>query len=180
MAKRIQKAKGIRSRTVNYMVSPAPVVWVLAANRTQAVLFQKVRGRRLRYLERFLHPEGRRREQDLVSDRPGHMQASFGAGSLRHAFGKEKVWHKRAAVKFARELMQYLNGAYSENRFDQLVLIAEPNFLGVLRDAMPAQLKRVPRLEESREIRFITTEQVERRVNPMIREWHSRPSARAA
>lgn len=180
MTKRIQKAKGVRSRNVNYMVAPAPVVWVLAANRVQAVLFQRTRGQKLRYIERFIHPEGRRREQELVSDKPGRVQTRFRQGVPRHAYGKERVWHERAAAKFAKELMHFLKVAHSERRFDELVVIAEPHFLGILRDTMPAALKRMPRLEEPREIKYITTERVERRAIPLIREWHSRPGAAAA
>lgn len=85
------------------------------------------------------HPEGRLHEQDLVSDRPGRTFDSQGTG--RHAKEVEVGPKKHEAIVFAGRIAERLEAGRVRNAFDKLALIAPPEFLGLLRDALNPQLR---------------------------------------
>jgi protein required for attachment to host cells len=80
------------------------------------------------------HPESRKPGRDLESDRPGRTQDSKGQG--RHAMAVEETHKEREAANFARTIAEDLKTRRNDGVFNQLVLVAEPGFLGLLRDAL--------------------------------------------
>ena len=55
------------------------------------------------------------------------------------------------AQKFAGEIAEYLSECEAQGRFTELVLVAEPRFLGFLRARLPQRLKKLVRDEVNRE-----------------------------
>lgn len=92
-------------------------------------------------------PAARQHDRDLKSDRPGRVfdRAPSGAGRRgavgHHAVGGESGPRRHEAEQFARQVVQQLELAHREKRFDRLVLMAGPAFLGMLRKAMPKPLR---------------------------------------
>lgn len=84
--------------------------------------------------------DGRRHSGELDSDRPG--RAFDRAGQGRHAYETHQDARQHAVAHFARELAQDLAREYHLGAFQQLVLVAPPRFLGVLRDALEPKLAR--------------------------------------
>ncbi|WP_243039247.1 host attachment protein [Dyella sedimenti] len=110
-------------------------VWIVVANRAVARLFQASQPTGpLEELEAFIHPEGRLQEGDLVTDRPGRTFDSVGAG--RHAEDPDTAATVSEANHFAIELSRFLQKAGAERKFDALVLVAAPAFLGILRERL--------------------------------------------
>ena len=85
--------------------------------------------------------DGRRHIGELDTDRPG--RAFDRAGQGRHAYESHDDARQHAVGHFARELAHELLRDYQQGAFQQLVLIAPPRFLGVLRDALDHKLARV-------------------------------------
>lgn len=83
-------------------------------------------------------PEGRLRDQEIESDRPG--RANTPAHGRRTAFSSNDA-HDHLAQKFASQISDQLLAALNQNSFDRLVLVAEANFLGKLREALDHNLK---------------------------------------
>jgi protein required for attachment to host cells len=52
--------------------------------------------------------------------------------------GSENAPHDRAATDFAKEIASTLQSARDEHRVTELVLVAEPRFLGMMRGALDA------------------------------------------
>jgi len=109
--------------------------WILVADACGARLFMTFdNGRSLHLLERFSHIQSRAMEADFVSARPGS------GGSSNHAMPSVKQPHSShkelEAIQFARILDHYLGHALEQNKFDSLVLVAPPHFLGLLRGEM--------------------------------------------
>ena len=117
-------------------------IWFLVADRSGALLFERERpGARPRLLERYDHPEGRRRDQDIDSDRPGR---SFSRSStVRHALGKSVSPAEHASEMFAHRLAKHLDEAVHEGRCGEVVLIAEPAFAGELRATLTEKTARI-------------------------------------
>ncbi|MCZ8147568.1 MAG: host attachment protein [Roseomonas sp.] len=68
------------------------------------------------------------------SDRPGRAHESL--GSARHAVEPRQDLHRAAETKFARHLADELEKAALAERYDSLLLVAPPVFLGDLRKAL--------------------------------------------
>ncbi|WP_109124004.1 host attachment protein [Dyella sp. C11] len=110
-------------------------VWVVVANRGVARLFQASQPTGpLEEMDAFIHPEARLHDQDLVSDRPGRGFDRAGPG--RHAEEPDTTVAEQETTNFALELSRFLLKGRTDKRFDALVLIAAPAFLGSLRERL--------------------------------------------
>lgn len=115
---------------------PTPVqpgtTWVLVADRARARLLQLERPNgRLVEIESRVNPDGRGPERAQRTDRPPRVQES--ANSARHAIEPHTSLREKSAVRFARELVDLLEHGRRDTRYDRLVVIAPPPFLGALR-----------------------------------------------
>lgn len=115
-------------------------VWVVVANRGVARLFQASQPTGgLQEMDAFIHPEARLHDQDLVSDRPGRGFERAGPG--RHAEEPDSTVAEVETGNFALELARFLLKGRNEGRFDALMLVAAPAFLGSLRDHLDGQVR---------------------------------------
>ena len=115
--------------------------WIVVAHRAGARIFSR-RGHAaaLELLERIEHPAGLRQDREHDSDQPGRTHDRFGAA--RHALSSEESPRERSAADFARELAARLASGRNAQAFDQVVLVAEPHLLGLLRDALDEPTRR--------------------------------------
>lgn len=112
--------------------------WILVAHRAGARLFENTGpGKGLKLLEQIDHPEGRLKNVEINSDKPGRAFDSFGGG--RHSMSKEHEPKEQMAIQFAKSLGELLDKGRARNQFSKLVLVAEPRFLGELRNTLTQQ-----------------------------------------
>jgi protein required for attachment to host cells len=100
-------------------------------------------GKGLELVETIEHPEGRLRDRDIDSDRPGRSFRKDRGAPRRAAMSRGESPHDRAISDFARALANTLQRARVGNQYERLVLVAPPRFLGLLRaslDGPTAQL----------------------------------------
>lgn len=107
--------------------------WILIANRTGARIVDK-QGVNLTLRETIFHEAGRQRDRDVESDRPGRAFDRMAGG--RHALTSSETPHDHDAKLFARELADRLRAGRTQQHVERLVLVAEPRFLGFLREAL--------------------------------------------
>ena len=88
----------------------------------------------LEEMEGFVHPEGRLTNSELVGDSAGKSVDQH--GSLDPATSASE--HEEE--NFARLLGKHLKALHNEQHFEQLILIASPKFLGMLRKSLPGPL----------------------------------------
>jgi protein required for attachment to host cells len=104
--------------------------------------------RPLKFAGTLTNPAAHLRDQDLGTDRPGRVFTSAaGRGRRRgatthHAAGGENTPRRHATHLFARRVAEHLDQARRAGRFTRLVLIAAPAFLGELRLALHAALRK--------------------------------------
>lgn len=111
--------------------------WIVVANRTGARIVERSTSpMELLLVREFENARGRRQDSELNSDAPGLAFASAGSGG-GHPMASEESAHDHVARTFAQELGQSLERDRMEHRFNRLVLVAEPRFLGFLREALP-------------------------------------------
>ena len=127
---------------------PIYPMWILVSDSSRARLFSVASAHRPLVLEAdFEHAESRAREQELVTDRPGRMSQSTAGGAqpghgsrsgMEPSTPPKTVAHER----FARILTMELNTQFSRNAYARLVITANPEFLGLLRDNLSEPLKK--------------------------------------
>ena len=106
--------------------------WVLVADSTQARILE--RGKKgLVQVEELLHPESRAQGQDLIGNRPNENQHTMD----RNLKGAEiQGLRDDESKRFAHEVAGFLSTAHARNRFADLVVVADPRFLGMLRSEL--------------------------------------------
>jgi protein required for attachment to host cells len=107
--------------------------WVLVADSSRARVFRAEGAQRqLIELEDLSHPEGRLHEASLTTDLPGRR---YDTGVQNRSAMEDQTPPKRhEAIQFAKRISQFLEAARNAGDYDRLAIIAEPRFLGLLRD----------------------------------------------
>lgn len=107
--------------------------WVLCADRAHARVYSTP-GRHLALLHSVEHPEGRLHDSEIATDHGGQVQAR--SGHHPHTLATHESPSETVTRRFAKELATLVREARVDGRFDHLVLVAEPRFLGLLDDAL--------------------------------------------
>lgn len=115
--------------------------WIVAAESARARIFRQDRPRGpLLEQQDLVHPESTLHGRDLADDRQGRTFDRSREGG-RHAMEPGKDPKTVEAEAFARELATLLQSARSRGDLDDLVLIAPPQFLGLLTGCLDDQTR---------------------------------------
>jgi protein required for attachment to host cells len=117
-------------------------IWIVVADSAKARFFAAdQRNAKLVEVDALEHQEGRLHERELTSDLPG--RDSNGSGGARHAMSSQVGPKKQEAIKFAKQVADYLEAGRVANRFKSLHLMASPTFLGHVRDHLSGALSQL-------------------------------------
>lgn len=117
--------------------------WVAVVNRCEARFFEInekkaiANGRnhdRLKIVKKLENPKGRLRNRDINADRPGFSRARFAFTGTHRVKSQEPT--ERVAEMFAKNISEELERAYNDHLFQNLILVGEPHFLGLVRAAL--------------------------------------------
>jgi protein required for attachment to host cells len=106
--------------------------WVVVADSSRARFFEAQGNlESLVELEDLLSPAGRMDETELRHDAKGRF---YGKGEREQAHTAEPAVSAKtyAAQQFSKAVMQRLEQACEKKRYDRLILVAPPHFLGQL------------------------------------------------
>ncbi|MEY2343012.1 host attachment protein [Acidithiobacillus sp. IBUN Pt1247-S3] len=111
--------------------------WILVANASHAKLYQRQHTLQVpEYLRSWEHEESRKHVEDLIADSAaGRSQQSFAHGA-RPAIDPKTSPKLVVKEHFAAELGHYLNQERKAGTFAEIILVALPEFLGLLREAL--------------------------------------------
>ncbi len=113
--------------------------WILVADNVHARIFTADSpSSSLNEIEGFTHAEGRLHDREMTTDLPGRIKSADGSG---HAYEQPTDPKKHEADNFAHQLTKHLETAHNANKFEQLLIVAEPSFLGLLRNHLPEHIK---------------------------------------
>lgn len=118
------------------MVKPT---WILVADRGRARILETAGGSAMTEVACFSEPDARAGESALTTDRPPTVNESV--GGARHSIEPHTPLRDKIAARFARLLIHALESGRNEGRFEHLVLVAPPRFLGTLHSALGDQLR---------------------------------------
>lgn len=82
----------------------------------------------------------------------------------RLAYSTEQSPKERSLINFYREIGDQIDLALNKQKFDRLILIAEPRLLGILRSVLPSSVHHVIIQEIHNDLAFATEEQIMERL----------------
>lgn len=113
------------------------ITWIVVANSSLARLFTTESPfHDYRLLRQWHHPQSRERERDLTTDHASHHETRHSERPADRSYGSypEPTDPKQyEATRFAADLGADINHAYHQQKFQSLLLVAPPHFLGLLR-----------------------------------------------
>ena len=79
------------------------------------------------------------KNRDRMADRPGRTHES--ADSARHAYDARTDQKRQSKVNFTKELAEFLDRALMDEKFDRVILAADPKSLGSIRGFLNNDVK---------------------------------------
>lgn len=140
--------------------------WIVVASRTEAKFFEysgSVR-RSVQYLSKLENPRGRLRAKEINSDKPGdfYNEFTFHGTSLV----KDESPTERVAQEFAKKVVDYIDFQHDQKKFDDLVLVSDPHFMGRLRGLLPRNIMQIVKKEVLKDLSSVTTQELQDRLWP--------------
>jgi protein required for attachment to host cells len=105
------------------------------------------------------HAPGR----DLRRDAHGRFYGK-GEREMAHTTVPHTEEHKKEAQRFARRVVERLEQAQRERRFDHLIVVAAPAFLGALRQVMPEAVSKSVIDEVDADLIHLNVREIEERL----------------
>ena len=109
------------------------ISWILVSNATESRIYTTPRAKlfdesaQLKLISTHNHPTSRLKRQDLTSDKAGNFSSSKSS-----TYDSETDPKDHEMSLFARELSQVLEQGRQQKQFEDLILVAPPQFLGML------------------------------------------------
>jgi len=114
-------------------------IWILVADSGVAHIYMTPHMKaELEMVQSLRHEPSRLHPRELGTDVPGRVHDRF--GPARHSLDPAQGIKSEERHRFARELADLLAESLRQKKFDRLVVIAAPAFLGTLRECFSKQL----------------------------------------
>ena len=108
---------------------------IVVADQAEAIFYDAPSlDARPKEVGRISDPVAHLHDRDLASDRPGRSYESV--GGARHAIERENDPRWQEAVRFARRISCRLDDALQKGEFEELIVVAGPPFLGLIRSEL--------------------------------------------
>lgn len=134
-------------------------LWILVADRSQARLFQRNKPSEGIYLIHQLdHPEGKLKEREINSDRPGRTFRT--ADAQRSGYSPDLNALDALATEFAQKLATVLDQGRSQNQYERLVLVASPRMLGMIRNSLTKLTQKLVVASWDKDLSYLSENQV--------------------
>jgi protein required for attachment to host cells len=141
--------------------------WVVVADSTRARIFNaETSSAPLSEVETLTQPEGRMHDRDITADLPGRSFDSVGNG--RHSMEPTTDPKHELAVEFARTIARHLDSARVKNVYEQLVIVAAPSFLGLLREQLNQTCRKLVAYELNKNLVQLTVEEIRSHLPKLI------------
>jgi protein required for attachment to host cells len=142
--------------------------WILVADACGARLFMSFdQVRSIHLIQRFTHADSRAMESELVSDKQGSARSMVypGARTMQPHMAQKEL----EAMHFAQRLNHHLHDAAHHNKFDALVLVAPPHFLGLLRAELSPTLTRLVTTSLAKDLIYMDEKTIQEHLAKAVR-----------
>jgi protein required for attachment to host cells len=134
--------------------------WIVAADASRARFLQVAGRERLVEVEDMLNPEGRLHNREINTDAAGRFHGQDRPGG--HSSDDENRTAEHYGELFAKRVGDYLDKARAEHRYDELVLVAPPKFLGMIRKKLGKEVEKLVSEEVPKDLSWFNARDLER------------------
>lgn len=114
--------------------------WIVVADAARARLFTRnIADQSLTLIDTLKHSESEAHEGDLRTGGKGEVHDSGGSG--QHQADPQTSTSEKHADIFAKQVAQRLKSGLNDDAFSELIAVADPSFLGRLREHMDHPLR---------------------------------------
>lgn len=144
-------------------------VWILVCDSARGRLFE-TRGNdsSWKLLDVFGHAESRSKASELVSDHSG-TRSPQGRSVHHNALAPSSDPQEVEKDRFGHTLVTMLDQAMRSNRFDRLVLVAPPQFLGALKGDLTPQLQKHLMVTVDKDLTHFDVPELTERLRDIVR-----------
>lgn len=137
--------------------------WIVVADAGRGRIFEMQQKGHLAEIEDFANPAERERNADLRTDGYGRF---YGKGDQQEGHTAEPPVSPKEheAELFATHIAEYLDKARSRNKYSSLRLIAAPSFLGVLRNKLNEEVRKLVDQELDQDLTKVSVRELEQRL----------------
>ena len=115
-----------------------PKTWIVVAESSRAKIFElNKKNTPLKELQDFIHTSSKLHEQEVTTDLSGGSRISYGHGS--HKMNAQTSVKEHESKVFAKTISQYIEKARNKGKFQKLILMSPPAFLGQLRKQLSSE-----------------------------------------
>ncbi|MFL9609833.1 host attachment protein [Methylobacillus sp. Pita2] len=137
--------------------------WILVADSSRARIFEMQAHHAPTEIMDLRNGAGQLQNRELRTDGKGRFFGSAGTqGNTYEPVVTPKV---HEASLFAEEVNQYLTEHYNHHHFSRLQVIAQPKFLGLLRDKLNDQVRKLVVEEVSKDLSKASVEDIQQQVS---------------
>jgi protein required for attachment to host cells len=115
----------------------------------------------------FANPDGRAPGRHATTEHAPRVNESM--GGARHAIEPHTSLRDKSTERFAHMLGEALERGHNDQRYDRLVLVAPPRFLGALHDVLDKQLTGCVSNEFQHDFTALRGEDIRHRLAPQLR-----------
>lgn len=107
-------------------------IWIMVANGSLSKIFHNNGSKlRIKLLQEASSALAHLSSKELRISKPGRVYES--ANPARHAIEPKTDPHRKEKIRFAHNIASLLNEGATSHKFNELILIAPPEFLGDIR-----------------------------------------------
>jgi protein required for attachment to host cells len=151
---------------------------IVVANASRArFFFQQGDSGELQEGGSMVGPAVRLRTAETETDRLGPTSAgksihNTGGAAPNKTYEPPQTPQEHETEQFARSIIGHLQARYQNNEFEQLALVASPEFLGILRGLLTTQLKPAVRWEINKDYTAFTGAQLSEQIAERRQKQH--------
>ena len=139
-------------------------VWVVVGNRAEMNIYYAENVKKLVHIKTLHHNESQLHKKDLSSDKQGSHRGSFGTDTME-AKTPAKV---KEANHFAHQVAQFLEDGVNHQQVERIYLIANPEFIGILRQTIKPHVAKIIEKEIHKDLMHSTPEQIRDYLPPVL------------
>jgi protein required for attachment to host cells len=140
------------------MMNNGSKLLVIVANSSYAQFYQVSGcGRQIKKLGTILHPEGRIKSQDFISDKPGKTYSS--SGPRTYSLNTQQSVKSHEQEVFAKLIDTILSKVCENISFDEIKIVAPPQFLGKIKSKLSLRNRGLVSQEIQRDLPQYLSEQ---------------------
>ena len=132
--------------------------WIVSGDASRARVLQVTGPERLEEVQDFVNPGSRLHDREQLQDAHPRFRGTSGPGSDREETSASDL----EAEKFSKEIGRFLDQARVQKRYDELILIAPPRFLGMVRKELGKEVQKLVRDEIDKDLSWFDTRAIER------------------